>query len=45
MKTIKLVAMGLLIATSYNCKEAKKETQEAAEDIKEEAKEVVQGIK
>ena len=45
MKTIKLVAMGLLIATSYNCKEAKKETQEAAEDIKEEAKEVVQEIK
>ena len=36
MKTIKLVAMGVLIATSYNCKEVKKETKEAAEEMVQE---------
>ncbi|QCX00426.1 superoxide dismutase family protein [Aggregatimonas sangjinii] len=45
MKTIKLAVMGLLIATSYNCKEAKKETKEAADEMMEEAKEVVQEVK
>ena len=44
MKTIKLVAMGLLIATSYNCKEVKKETKEASDAMSEEAKEVVEEV-
>ncbi|MDB4292224.1 superoxide dismutase family protein [Maribacter sp.] len=45
MKTFKLVAMGLLIATSYNCKEVKKETEAAADEMKEEATEMVQEVK
>ncbi len=51
MKTIKLAALGLLIAASYNCKEAKKEAdkasdtiEEAGDDIKEAAKEIAQSV-
>lgn len=51
MKTIKLAAMGLLIAASYNCKETKKEAdkaadtmEEAADEMKEAAKEIVQDV-
>lgn len=44
MKTIKLAVMGLLIATSYNCKEAKKETKEAADEMMEETTEMVQEV-
>ncbi len=44
MKTIKLAVMAFLVSMSYNCKEAKKESQEAANEIKEEAKEMVQEV-
>ena len=41
MKTIKLLTMALLVATSYNCKEAKKETMDAADEMKEGAKDMM----
>ncbi len=40
MKTIKLSAMALLVALSYNCKEVKKEAQEASEDVEAAAEEM-----
>lgn len=42
MKTIKLSAMALLIAASYNCKEVKKEAQEATVEVETVAKEIVE---
>jgi Cu-Zn family superoxide dismutase len=42
MKTIKLSAMALLIAASYNCKEVKKEAQEATDEVEAVAKEIVE---
>ena len=44
MKKIKLMALGLVLITAYNCKEVKKDTDEAAEDVEaavEEMKEEV----
>ncbi|NAS11627.1 superoxide dismutase family protein [Poritiphilus flavus] len=47
MKKIKLVALGLVLLASYNCKEAKKEvkenTEEAVEEVKKEV--VVESVK
>ena len=40
MKTIKLTVMGLLILASYNCKEVKKEAQEATDEVEAAAKEM-----
>lgn len=45
MKTIKLAALSLLLLASYNCKEAKKEAQNAADEMKEDATEVVEELK
>jgi Cu-Zn family superoxide dismutase len=42
MKTIKLSAMALLIAASYNCKEVKKEAQEATDEVEAVAEEMVE---
>jgi len=42
MKTIKLSAMALLIAASYNCKEVKKEAQKATDEVETVAKEIVE---
>jgi Cu-Zn family superoxide dismutase len=42
MKTIKLSAMALLIAASYNCKEVKKEAREATDEVEAVAKEIVE---
>ncbi len=48
MKTIKLIVLSLLIGTSYQCKDAKKEAdkaadtmEKAADDMKEAAKEIM----
>lgn len=40
MKTIQLTAMALLIAASYNCKEVKKDAQEATDEVEAAAKEM-----
>ena len=42
MKTIKLGAMALLIAASYNCKDVKKEAQEATDEVEAAAKEMTE---
>lgn len=45
MKKIKLLALGLILTASYNCKEVKKEAKEATEDMEtvvEEIKEKVE---
>lgn len=42
MKTIKLGAMALLIAASYNCKEVKKEAQQATDDVEAVAEEIME---
>lgn len=42
MKTIKFGAMALLIAASYNCKEVKKETEEASDEVEAAAKEMME---
>ena len=51
MKKIRLVAIGLLIISSYNCKDVKKEAdkatdamEEAASDMEEAAKEIAQEV-
>ncbi len=44
MKTIKLTAVGFLILASYNCKEVKKETQEATDEVEAVAKEMKEEI-
>ncbi len=44
MKTIQLTAMALLIAASYNCKEVKKEAQEATDEVEAAAKEMTAEI-
>lgn len=40
MKKIKILAIGLLVTVSYNCKEVKKEMKEGAEEMEVAAKEV-----
>lgn len=45
MKTIKLAAMGLLIAASYNCKEVKKEADKAADTMEEAAGDMEEAAK
>lgn len=44
MKTIQLTAMAVLIAASYNCKEVKKEAQEATDEVEASAKEMTAEI-
>jgi len=45
MKKIKLIAMGLILAISYNCKEVKKDANEASEDVQEAAKELKEEVR
>ena len=45
MRTIKLIVIGLLVVTSYNCKDAKKNAMDAADDMKEGAKDMKDGAK
>lgn len=44
MKTIKLVAMALLVSVTYNCKDAKKEADKAADAAVETVEEVVEEV-
>lgn len=44
MKTIKLTAMACIIAMTYNCKEVKKEAQEATDEVEAAAKEMEEEI-
>ncbi len=44
MKKINLLALGLILMVTYNCKEAKKEAKEASEEMEETVKEIKEEI-